>query len=112
MHADFCVEALKDAFAPLGPPEIMNTDQGSPFIGSASITTLREVGVWISMEGRAGCMDKLFIERFWRSLKREAICLEELTDGFKAQRITSAETASRSGCSVHLHKTRTARALV
>ena len=35
MHADFCVEALTEALDKYGPPEIMNTDQGSQFTGSA-----------------------------------------------------------------------------
>ena len=52
MHADFCVDALNEAIAKYGPPEIMNTDQGSQFTGSAWITTLTEAGVRISMDGR------------------------------------------------------------
>nr|WP_227538428.1 IS3 family transposase [Tritonibacter mobilis] len=87
MHADFCVEALKEAMAKHGPPEIMNTDQGSQFTGSAWITTLTEVGVRISMDGRGRYLDNIFIERLWRSLKQEAIYLEEITDGFQARRV-------------------------
>lgn len=52
MHADFCVEALNEAIAKHGPPEIMNTDQGSQFTGSAWIATLTEAGVRISMDGK------------------------------------------------------------
>ena len=89
LHADFCVEALKEAIIRYGPPEIMNTDQGSQFTGSAWITTLTEAGIRISMDGRGRCMDNIFIERLWRSLKQEAIYLEELTDGFKAKRVIS-----------------------
>ena len=89
MHADFCVEALKEAIARFGPPEIMNTDQGSQFTGSAWITTLTEAGVRISMDGRGRCMDNIFIERLWRSLKQEAVYLEDLTDGFTAHRVIS-----------------------
>lgn len=84
MHADFCVEALNEAIARFGPPEIMNTDQGSQFTGSAWITKLTEAGIRISMDGRGRCMDNIFIERLWRSLKQEAVYLEDLTDGFKA----------------------------
>nr|WP_106404215.1 IS3 family transposase [Thalassovita autumnalis] len=87
MHADFCVEALKEAMAKHGPPEIMNTDQGSQFTGSVWITTLTEVGVRISMDGRGRYLDNIFIERLWRSLKQEAIYLEEISDGFQARRI-------------------------
>jgi putative transposase len=87
MHASFCVETLQEAIARFGPPEIMNTDQGSQFTGHGWITTLTEAGVRVSMDGRGRCMDNIFIERLWRSLKQEAIYLEELTDGFKAQRV-------------------------
>ncbi|GAB2208921.1 hypothetical protein ROS1_57390 [Roseibium sp. ROS1] len=87
MHADFFVEALKEAIVCFDAPEIMNTDQGSQFTGSAWITTLTEAGIRVSMDGRGRCMDNIFIERLWRSLKQEEIYLEELTDGFKAHRV-------------------------
>mgnify|MGYP000385927669 FL=1 len=87
MHADFCVDALNEALAKHGPPEIMNTDQGSQFTGSAWITTLTEAGVRISMDGRGRYLDNIFIERLWRSLKQEAIYLEEISDGFQARRV-------------------------
>ena len=82
MDARFCVEALADALARYGKPEIFNTDQGSQFTG-----VLRDAGVAISMDGRGRCMDNIFIERLWRSLKYEAIYLHELTDGFRANRV-------------------------
>ena len=87
MHADFCVDALNEAIAKNGPPGIMNTDQGSQFTGSAWITTLTEAGVRISMDGRGRYLDNIFIERLWRSLKQEAVYLEEITDGFQARRV-------------------------
>ena len=87
MHADFCVEALKEAMAKHGPPEIMNTDQGSQFTGSAWITTLTEVGVRISMDGRGRYLDNICIECLWQSPKQEAIYLEEISDGFQARRV-------------------------
>lgn len=87
MHADFCVDALNEAIAKHGPPEIMNTDQGSQFTGSAWITTLSEAGVRISMDGRGRYLDNIFIERLWRSLKQKAIYLEEITDGFQARKV-------------------------
>ena len=90
MHADFCVEALQEAIAKHGPPEIMNTDQGSQFTGAAWITTLDEAGVRISMDGRGRYLDNIFIERLWRSLKQEAIYLEEIRDGFQARRIVKS----------------------
>ena len=87
MHAEFCVEALKEAITRFGLPEIMNTDQGSQFTGADWITTLAEAGIRVSMDGRGCCMDNIFIERLWQSLKQEAVYLEELTDGFKAERV-------------------------
>ena len=39
------------------------------------------------MDGRGRCMDNIFIERLWRSLKYEAVYLHELTDGFRAERV-------------------------
>ena len=87
MHADICVEALNEAIAKHGPPEIMNTDQGSQFTGSAWITTLTEAGVGIWLVGRGRYLDMIFIVRLWRSLKQEAIYLEEITDGFQARRV-------------------------
>lgn len=87
MHADFCVDALNEAIARYGPPEIMNTDQGSQFTGSTWITTLTKAGVRISMDGRGRYLDNIFIERLWRSLKQEAIYLEEISDGFQARRV-------------------------
>ncbi len=48
---------------------------------------LKEAGITISMDGRGRCMDNIFIERLWRSLKYEAVHLHELTDGFHAERV-------------------------
>ena len=87
MHASFCNEALAEAIAKYGPPEIMNTDQGSQFTGADWITTLTEAGVRVSMDGRGRYLDNIFIERLWRSLKQEAIYLTELQDGFQTQRV-------------------------
>jgi len=55
-------------------------------VGSC-ITTLTEVDVKISMDGRGRYLDNIFIERLWRSLKQEAVYLHELQDGFQAKRV-------------------------
>jgi putative transposase len=68
LDASFCVEALKEAIAIYGKPEIMNTDQGSQFTGAAWITTLTEADVKVSMDGRGRYLDNIFIEQLWRSL--------------------------------------------
>jgi putative transposase len=87
LDAWFCVEALEEALARYGRPEIFNTDQGSQFTSLEFTAVLRDAGVAISMDGRGRCMDNIFIERLWRSLKYEAVYLHELTDGFKADRV-------------------------
>jgi putative transposase len=87
LDARFCIEALNDALARYGKPEIFNTDQGSQFTSFDFTGVLKTAEVTISMDGRGRCMDNIFIERLWRSLKYEAVYLHELTDGFKAERV-------------------------
>ncbi len=87
MDARFCVEALNEALARYGRPEIFNTDQGSQFTGFEFTGALKDAAVMISTDGRGRCMDNIFIERLWRSLKYEAVYLHELSDGFKAMRV-------------------------
>jgi hypothetical protein len=60
---------------------------GSLFTGFDFTGVLKGAKVTISMDGRGRCMDNIFIERLWRSLKFEAVYLHELTDGFKAERV-------------------------
>jgi len=87
MDVGFCLEALDEAMARYGRPEIFNTDQGSQFTSLDFTGALKDAGVAISMDGRGRYMDNIFIERLWRSLKYEAVYLHELTDGFKAERV-------------------------
>ncbi|MGB7010154.1 MAG: IS3 family transposase [Pseudolabrys sp.] len=87
LDARFCLEALHAAMAEHGKPEIFNTDQGSQFTSLVFTGVLKEAGVAISMDGRGRCMDNIFIERLWRSLKYEAVYLHEMTDGFAAGRV-------------------------
>lgn len=87
MHTDFCVEALHEAIARHGSREIMTTDQGSHFTGAVWITKLTGAGIRISMDVRERCLDTIFIERLWPSLKQEAIYLEAISDGSQTHRI-------------------------
>jgi len=87
MDATFCIKALKEAMARYGKPAIFNTDQGSQFTSIEFTKLLKDAKVAVSMDGRGRCMDNIFIERLWRSLKYEAVYLHELTDGFAAERI-------------------------
>jgi len=75
MTADFCVEALEEALARYGRPEIFNTDQGSQFTSSAFTEVLQAAGVAISMDGKGRWLDNVFIERLWRSVKYEEVYL-------------------------------------
>ena len=75
LEADFCVETLNEAIARFGPPEIMNTDQGSQFTSFAWTDRLRRSGVRISMDGKGRFLDNIFVERLWRSLKYECVYL-------------------------------------
>jgi putative transposase len=85
MDASFCVEALEEALARYGRPEIFNTDQGSQFTGAAFTSVLIDAGVRISMDGRGRWMDNVFIERLWRSLKHEDVYLKGYADGREAR---------------------------
>lgn len=87
LDAGFCVEALDDALRRYGKPQIFNSDQGSQFTGAAFTGRLRDAEIKISMDGRGRCMDNIFIERLWRSLKYEAVYLVEMIDGFHAERV-------------------------
>jgi len=69
LAADFCVEALEEALARYGRPEIFNTDQGSQFTSDDFTGALKRHGVMISMDGKGRYMDNIFVERLWRSLK-------------------------------------------
>jgi putative transposase len=71
----FCVEALHDALGRYGRPEIFNTDQGSQFTAEEFTEVLLESGIKISMDGRGRCLDNVFVERLWRSLKYEEVYL-------------------------------------
>src|ERR1700749_3771609 len=73
METDFCVEALKEAMARFGKPEIFNTDQGVQFTATAFIEQLADQGIQISMDGKGRFLDNIFIERLWRSLKYEEV---------------------------------------
>ncbi len=75
LGADFCVEALEEALARFGRPEIFNTDQGSQFTSDEFTGVLKRHEIAISMDGKGRCMDNIFIERLWRSLKYEEVYL-------------------------------------
>ena len=81
MDADFCVKALKDAFAKHDKPEIFNTDQGNQFTSGAWIDVLTDADIKISMDGKSAWRDNRMIERLWRSLKYECVYLNAFETG-------------------------------
>jgi putative transposase len=76
LETGFCIEALQDALARYGKPEIFNTDQGSQFTSSDFIEILNDHEISISMDGKGAWRDNVFVERLWRSIKYEEIYLK------------------------------------
>lgn len=75
MEVDFCIEALEEAMARHGRPEIFNTDQGSQFTSVAFTGVLIDNAIAISMDGKGAWRDNVFVERLWRSVKYEEVYL-------------------------------------
>jgi putative transposase len=76
LDLDFCLEALRCALR-RGRPEIFNSDQGSQFTSERFTGELEARKIAISMDGRGRCLDNIFIERLWRSLKYEEVYLKD-----------------------------------
>jgi putative transposase len=85
LTTDFCVEALEEALAKFGAPEIFNTDQGSQFASNEWMTVLDGAGVAISMDGKGRWIDNVFIERLCRSVKYEQVYLHGYLNGTEAR---------------------------
>ncbi len=75
LAADFCIEALEEALARYGKPEIFNTDQGSQFTSIDFTRVLKDAEVAISMDGKGAWRDNVFVERLWRTVKYEEVYL-------------------------------------
>ncbi|MBU9423689.1 IS3 family transposase [Burkholderia gladioli] len=75
LEATHAVEALEEAFARYGLPDIVNTDQGSQFTAGAFTEAVLGRGVRLSMDGKGAWRDNVFVERVWRSIKYEEIYL-------------------------------------
>jgi putative transposase len=85
MDTSLCLEALEEAIARHGRPEIFNTDQGSQFTSVAFTDALKERGIAISMDGRGSWRDNVFVERLWRSIKYEEVYLHAYESVRQAQ---------------------------
>ena len=75
LEADFCIEAVEEALARHGKPDIFNTDQGSQFTLLAFTQVLKDAEIAISMDGKGAWRDNVFVERLWRSVKYEEVYL-------------------------------------
>jgi putative transposase len=76
MDTDFCVQAVAEACARYGTPEIFNTDQGSQFTSHEFMQLLADRGIRISMDGKGAWRDNVFVERLWRTIKYDEVYLK------------------------------------
>ena len=76
LDASFCTRTVQRAFDAHGVPEIFNTDQGCQFTSAEFTQPLLALGVKLSMDGKGRCLDNVFIERLWRSVKYEEVYLK------------------------------------
>ena len=80
LDASFCVRAVQRALARHGTPEIFNTDQGCQFTSAEFTQLLLVRGVKLSMDGKGRCLDNVFVERLWRTVKHDEIYLRSYAD--------------------------------
>jgi putative transposase len=76
LDADFCVEAINEALAAYGEPEIFNSDQGCQFTSRDFTEKLLARSICISMDGRGRAFDNIFVERLWRTVKYEEVYIK------------------------------------
>jgi putative transposase len=74
LDVGFCLEALDEALG-RGCPEVFNTDQGVQFTSAAYTGRLEAAGARVSMDGKGRCLDNVFVERLWRTVKYEEVYL-------------------------------------
>jgi putative transposase len=85
LDGSFCTEML-DAALRTGRPEVFNTDQGVQFTASGFTSRLATAGVAISMDGRGRCLDNVFVERLWRTVKYEDVYLRGYETALELER--------------------------
>lgn len=75
LETEFCLEALERALK-INQPEIFNSDQGVQFTSMEFTQKLENKNILISMDGIGRCMDNIFTERLWRTIKYEEVYLK------------------------------------
>lgn len=80
MESTFCIEALQESLNK-GKPDIFNTDQGSQFTSNNFTNCLLDNHIKISMDGKGRCLDNVFVERLWRTVKQEYVYINSIKDG-------------------------------
>jgi putative transposase len=83
LDASFSLGVTKEAILRHGKPEIINSDQGSQFTCNDWIEYLEKENIKISMDGKGRCIDNIFIERFWRSVKYDYVYIKVPSDGLE-----------------------------
>ncbi|BDS11456.1 IS3 family transposase [Aureispira anguillae] len=82
MDALWCKNTLEEGIERYGKPEILNTDQGSQFTSKEFVKCVtKDYGIKFSMDGKGRCIDNVFIERLWWSVKYEDAYIREYLDG-------------------------------
>ena len=84
LDATFCANAMQRAIAEHGVPDIVNTDQGCQFTSEEFTGPLLKLGIRLSMDGKGRCLDNVFVERLWRTVKYEEIYLKSYRSQIEA----------------------------
>lgn len=72
LDGEFCLAALEEALSQ-GSPEVFNTDQGVQFTSASWVSRVESSGAKVSMDGKGRCLDNVFVERLWRTVKYEEV---------------------------------------
>jgi len=83
LDADASIKVLKEAIAAHGKPEIVNSDQGCQFTCRKWVSVLKDRKIQISMDGKGRALDNIYIERLWRTVKRDYVYLNPADDGWE-----------------------------
>ncbi len=85
LDTEFCLEALEMALANGHKPQVFHSDQGCQFTSSSFVQRLKAEKLQISWSGRRRCYDNILVERLWRTVKYEEVCLRAYSDGWEAE---------------------------